>query len=108
EDERGVRLLDFHETEGATVHLARPAVPGVLYLRRFADGQERAVPPSDGAVRLDDLPLTPARALGRGAAHESFGKVFSLAFDVADVAAYRRREDDLAERLEVSRRQEAE
>jgi hypothetical protein len=106
EDERGVRLLDFHQTEGAPVQLARPAVPGTLYLRRISDGEERAVPPSDDAIAMNDLPAAPARAMSRGAAHASFGKVFSLAFDVADVTAYRRREDELQLRLEDERARE--
>jgi hypothetical protein len=103
EDERGVRLLDFNQTGATAVQLARPAVPGTLYLRHLPDGTERAVRPSDGPVSLGALRATPARAMGRGAAHASFGKVFSLAFDVADVAAYRRREDGLALRLEEDR-----
>lgn len=106
EDERGVRLLDFHQTAGAAVQLARPAVPGTLYLRRVSDGEERAVPPSDGPVALNDLSSAPARIASRGAAHASFGKVFSLAFDVADVTAYRRREDELQLRLEEERGRE--
>jgi hypothetical protein len=108
EDERGVRILDFHQTEGATVLLARPAVAGTLYLRRVSDGLERAVPPSDEAIAMDALPSSPARALSRGAAHASFGKVFSLAFDVADVTAYRRREDEVQLRLEDERAREVE
>jgi hypothetical protein len=107
EDERGVRLLDFHQTEGAAVQLARPAVPGTLYLRRVSDGEERAVPPSEEAIALNDLPAGPPRAMSRGAAHASFGKVFSLAFDVADVTAYRRREDELRLRVEDERAREA-
>jgi hypothetical protein len=106
EDERGVRLLDFHQTEGAAVLLARPAVTGPLYLRRVSDGEERTVPPSDEAIALNDLPSAPARTASRGAAHASFAKVFSLAFDVADVTAYRRREDELQLRLEEERGRE--
>lgn len=106
EDERGVRILDFHQTEGAAISLARPAVAGPLFLRRVSDGLERTVPPSDEAIALNTLPSAPPRALSRGAAHASFGKVFSLAFDVADVTAYRRRENELQLRLEDERGRE--
>jgi hypothetical protein len=108
EDERGVRLADFHGAPGADVRLVRPVAPGPLYLRRLSDGAERVVPPSDGPVRLDALPVAPARTAARGAAHEAFGKLFALAFAAADVDTYRARETAEGERLELQQRREVE
>jgi hypothetical protein len=108
EDERGVRLLDFHVAGGAALHLARPAVAGPLYLRRVSDGTERTIPPSDGAVQLDALPVAAPRASVRGAAHESFGKLFTLAFQGADVDAYARRSAQADARFADQQRRESE
>jgi hypothetical protein len=104
EDQRGVRLLDFHRAGGAAVRLARPVAAGPLYLRRVADGAERTVPPSDAPVQLDALPVEPARASGRGAAHEAFDQLFALAFQPDDVGAYRAHEADAEARLEAQER----
>jgi hypothetical protein len=108
EDERGVRLADFHGAPGTDVRLARPVVPGPLYLRRVSDGAERVVPPSEGPVRLDALPIAPARTAERGAAHDAFGKLFALAFTAADVDAYQVRASAEVERLEGQQRREVE
>jgi hypothetical protein len=100
EDAQGVRLLDFHPTAAAPVHLVRPSGQGALYLRRVADGAERLVPRADGVVQLDQLPVTPARSAGRGAAHEAFGKLFAMPFDAAAVLAWQRDQADLEARAE--------
>jgi hypothetical protein len=101
EDDRGVRVLDFHPTAAAPVHLVRPPGQGVLYLRRLADGAERVVPRTDGAVAMDQLPVAPPRSVARGAAHEAFGKLFALPFDAEAVVAWQR------ERVQVEARAEA-
>ena len=98
EDAQGVRLLDFHPTAAAPVHLVRPPGQGPLYLRRVADGAERAVPRSDGVVELAALPVTPARSAGRGAAQEAFNKLFALPFDAAAVLAWQRERADVEAR----------
>jgi hypothetical protein len=108
EDERGVRLLDFHGAPDATVRLARPPAAGPLYLRRLSDGAERTVPPSDAAVDLETLPVAPARSTSRGAAHDSFDRVFALAFQAADVGVYRAHEAEAAARVELQERREVE
>lgn len=90
EDHQGVRVLDFHPTAAAPVHLVRPPGQGVLYLRRLADGAEREVPRTDGVVAMDQLPVAPARSAGRGAAHEAFGKLFALPFSAEAVVAWQR------------------
>jgi hypothetical protein len=95
EDAQGVRLLDFHPAGAAPVHLVRPSGQGPLYLRRVADGAERLVPRTDGVVQLDQIPATPPRSGGRGAAHEAFGKVFALAFDAEAVATWQRERVDV-------------
>jgi hypothetical protein len=89
EDAAGVRLLDFHASGRRPVRLVRPLSTGPLYLRRPGDVGERVVPPSEVAIRLDDLPVEPAAAHSRGAAHHAFSQLFSLAFDEEAVARFR-------------------
>jgi len=104
EDGQGVRLLDFHGTGRAATHLMRPAGEGPLYLRRLPDGGERTIPRPDGVVVLNELPETSPRTQARGAAHEAFGRLFTLAFDDQAVRSWDRREADLQARLEDARR----
>ena len=101
EDAQGVRLVDFHPSAAAPVHLVRPPGQGALYLRRLADGAERLVPRTDGIVAMDQLPMTPARSAGRGAAHEAFGKLFALAFDAQAVSTWQRERADVEARAEA-------
>lgn len=88
EDAQGVRLLDFHGTAATPVHLVRPTSAGPLYLRRVSDGSERTIPPGDGPVRMQTLPLEAPRAGSRGAAHHAFSSIFALPFDEQAVVAY--------------------
>jgi hypothetical protein len=88
EDDRGVRLLDFHGTATTSVHLLRPPGEGPLYLRRVADGLERTVPRIDAVVKMESLPAVPTRAQTRGAAHHAFSQLFTLAFDEAVVTTW--------------------
>lgn len=106
EDARGVRLADFHGSARAPVHLMRPSSEGALYLRRLPDGGERVVPRVDAVVELAALPETPPRAQTRGAAHEAFGRLFTLAFDDQSVRSWDRREGDVQARVEKARRDE--
>ena len=106
EDAQGVRLLDFHGTAGAPTHLLRPSGDGLLYLRRLPEGGERVVPHVDAVVELADLPEVPARAQARGAAHEAFGRLFTLAFDAQSVTAWDRHEADVQARLDRTEREE--
>jgi hypothetical protein len=100
EDAQGVRLLDFHPTAAAPVHLVRPPGQGALYLRRVADGAERLVPRTDGVVELDRIPVAPARSAARGAVHEAFGKLFALPFDAQAVLVWQRERADVEARAE--------
>jgi hypothetical protein len=88
EDGRGVRLVDFHNATGETVHLVRPPPTGRVYVRRLDDGTEFTVPASPSVIALGNLAGTPARVASRGAAQEAFDLLFSLPFDHAVVAAY--------------------
>ena len=83
EDQRGVRVLDFHNAKGRRLRLVRPGGTGNLYLRRLADDQELTVPPADNAVDLTLLAFADPRVTGRGAAHQAFSLIFSLPFDQA-------------------------
>lgn len=84
----GVRLLDFHGTGRSPVRVVRPPGDAPLYLRRPADGAEWVIPRQEGPTQLDALPTLAARAQPRGAAHDAFGKLFTLAFDDTTVAAW--------------------
>jgi len=99
EDAQGVRLLDFHGTAGAPTHLMRPSGEGLLYLRRISDGSERVIPHVDDVVELAELPEAPTRSQTRGAAHEAFGRLFTLAFDAQTVSAWDRHEADVQARF---------
>jgi hypothetical protein len=82
EDERGVRILDFHNGGGQKVALVRPAVAGDLFLRRLDDSREyRLAAGAPDVVAIAGMSPDPPRALGRGAAHASFSMTFSLQFD---------------------------
>jgi hypothetical protein len=83
EDQRGVRVLDFHNAKGRCLRLVRPGGAGNLYLRRLADDQELTVPPADDVVDLAPLAFADPRVAERGAAHQAFSLIFSLPFDEA-------------------------
>lgn len=119
EDQRGVRILDFHGSAGRAVQLMRPVADGPLYLRRDDDGTERVVLPAPGGVDAGSLAVQAGNARPRGAAQLAFGDTFALPFDEDTVAAWRlqsgaveaelraqeeRRQDDLdrAHRLRIA------
>jgi len=82
EDERGVRILDFHNGSGQKVALVRPAAAGDLFLRRLDDNREyRVAADAADVVAIAGVAPEAPRALGRGAAHASFSLTFSLQFD---------------------------
>ena len=83
EDQRGVRVLDFHNAKGRCLRLVRPGGAGNLYLRRLADDQELTVPPADDVVDLAPLAFADPRVAERGAAHQAFSLILSLPFDEA-------------------------
>jgi hypothetical protein len=89
EDDRGVRLLDFHN--GAQkVALVRPAATGDLFLRRLDSGVDYRVPGNADVVTFDALVPDVPRAAARGAAHASFSLAFRLAFDEEFVRGFER------------------
>ncbi len=82
EDERGVRILDFHNGAGQNVALVRPAATGDLYLRRLSDNREyRVAAGAADVVAIAGMSAHDPRTLGRGAASASFRLTFSLQFD---------------------------
>jgi len=81
ENPQGVRFLDFHNAPGRGFRLVRPGGADQLYLRRMEDGWEATVPPSDERTTLANLPLSNPGVVERGAAHQAFSRIFSLAFD---------------------------
>jgi|HubBroStandDraft_1064217.scaffolds.fasta_scaffold28826_2 hypothetical protein len=88
EDERGVRLLDFHNAPGQSVHLVRPPPTGHVYVRRLDDDAEFTVPASPSVIALADLDSAPPRIASRGAEHEAFSLIFSLPFGSGVVDSY--------------------
>ncbi|HEY3451436.1 MAG TPA: caspase family protein [Myxococcales bacterium] len=90
EDPRGVRLADFHNAQGQALKLVRPmSMPGPLYLRRLSDEKEYAIGGTeDDVVALSSLEAAEPRVHGRGAAHDSFQKLFELPFDQTVVAGF--------------------
>lgn len=89
ENADGVRLADLHGSPGASARLLRPASASSLFLREAGSHLEFAIPNQPEVVKLAMLEPAMARAIERGAAHESFGKLFSLPFDLNVVESYR-------------------
>ncbi len=102
EDGNGVRLLDFHGSATAPVHLIRPSGDGPLFLRRLADGTEWTIPRVDGVVEVDRLPRAVARVRSRGAAHHAFSQTFALAFDDTAVTEWRQEEAETRVRFDAA------
>jgi hypothetical protein len=100
EDARGVRLADFNNAPGHALRMIRPAV-GELFLRKLAptpDGEvEYVMEAAPAVLRLEDLLPRPSTAQARGAAHESFRLLFSLAFSQQVVDTFVVRGPDVAE-----------
>ena len=80
EDARGVQVAEFHNGPDQPVSLVTPAQSTPLYLRRLDDDVEFDIPMTFGAVRLADLSPTRPSVAQRGAAAQSFGQIFTLAF----------------------------
>lgn len=90
EDSRGVRLADFHSGKGQPLQLLRPLMAGEsLFLRRLPDQAEFAVAHGEDVLALAAIAEQPPRVRQRGAAHESFQKLFELPFDRTIAAEYR-------------------
>jgi len=82
EDERGVRVMDFHNGTQQKVAVVRPASPGDLFLRRFDDNREyRVALDAPEVVTFDQLVATEPHVTARGAVDASFNLTFSLQFD---------------------------
>ncbi|MGC4117527.1 MAG: caspase family protein [Myxococcales bacterium] len=88
EDQRGVRLADFHNAQGQALKLVRPLSAGALYLRRLSDEKEFAIGGAEEVVALSSIEAAEPRVHGRGAAHDSFQRLFELPFDRAVVAEF--------------------
>jgi hypothetical protein len=81
EDERGVRVLDFHNSEGKKTSLYLPITLGPLFLKRLSDHVEYVVPTTAGQLRLASLSSSNWESGTRGAAHLAFKQLFALPFD---------------------------
>jgi hypothetical protein len=88
EDAHGVRIADAHNAPGQTLSLVRPGPGSPLFLRSASDEREFPLEPEPEVLALADLPQGESRVRRRGAAHESFGLVFSLPFSNDVVASY--------------------
>jgi len=88
EDERGVRLADIHNGNGAA-YLLRPRSGGKLYLRRVRDDHEVVVPLVPTVVAVAELTPEEGRIAERGAANDAFESLFALPFDRSVVQSFR-------------------
>lgn len=90
EDGRGVRVADFHNAPGQSLHLIRLASVGPLYLRLVGNGasDEYVMDAAPAVLRFDDLRPGTVAAQPRGAANDSFQLLFSLPFSQAVVDAF--------------------
>lgn len=105
ENADGVRLADLHGAPGTTTQLLRPAPASPLFLREAGSHLEFAIPSQPEVIKLAMLEPAVARTGERGAAHESFARLFALPFDEGAVAAYRFRPlPDLAAEDRAERR----
>nr|WP_153866728.1 MULTISPECIES: caspase family protein [Myxococcaceae] len=88
EDAQGVRLAELHSGAGQRTWLVRPAGRGPLWVRRVDDGTEYRIGDTPEVVHLAQLTAQPPRTASRGAAHEAFGRIFSLPYSRAEVERY--------------------
>jgi hypothetical protein len=79
EDDRGVRIADFHNDTNQPAYLVRPRQSGRLYLRR-SDDIEYVIPPGPDLVALADLSPSEPRTRARGAANDAYELLFALPF----------------------------
>jgi hypothetical protein len=85
ENARGVRLADFNNGAGQTLHLIREADLGALYLHRVGEDSEYVLDGAPDVLRFEDLRPQATSVASRGAAHESFSLLFTLPFSEQDV-----------------------
>lgn len=90
EDERGVRMVDFHSDRTQSVRILAPR-KGVLYLRNQRSNREYTIPAGADATLASLVPRTP-RSRTRGAAGHAFKRLFALPFGAAVVHGYQRRD----------------
>jgi hypothetical protein len=88
EDQNGVYLAQFHNESGERVHLVRPRGAGRVYLQRLPDAKEYVIEEEPDVVSTTGLALVEPRAQARGAAHESFSKMFELPFGRGNVSGF--------------------
>ncbi|MEZ4270478.1 MAG: caspase family protein [Myxococcota bacterium] len=81
ENNQGVRIAEFHNSREQDVRLVRSRASGPLFLRRVGGSREYFIPDQPGALNIADLKTKRSRSRGRGAAHESFKRLFEVAFD---------------------------
>ncbi|MCA9671161.1 MAG: caspase family protein [Myxococcales bacterium] len=92
EDAVGTRLADLHP--GARARLAVIIPRGKLFVRDPSSHREYAIPAGTQPVELSRVAARASTSRARGAAHESFSKLFSRAYDAAALSAYRARPRD--------------
>jgi Caspase domain len=82
EDNNGVRILDFHNANGQSLHIIRPAGPLSL---AFDDAEHRSVevelPEGQSATQIATLEPRERTTLARGGADSAFRRLFELPFD---------------------------
>jgi hypothetical protein len=92
ENDLGVRLADLNPAANHEMRFARHSGP--LFVRLVPESTEDpvteyAIPPALDVVSLADIEPTAPRVAMRGAAHESFTRLFTLPFNLDTVRSYR-------------------
>jgi hypothetical protein len=89
EDERGVRLADFHSASTSSVRLWK--APGRTWLHRVggADEVELAIDPAADVVNVASIVPGEARVRARGAEQQAFSQLFQQPFNADAVSAWR-------------------
>lgn len=86
EDRNGVRLIDFHNATGETVHLLWPKGALPLFVYQEDGSEEVQLDAAAGALVLAQAPKRTRRAVARGAADHAFRSLFALPFSGKSVA----------------------
>jgi hypothetical protein len=89
EDERGVRLADFHNSNEQKLELLLPDGPDPLYLERADSSDEFVLPKQAEPIRLSQLVKQKVAVHTRNAAAHAFDHLFALPFDEKAVDQYR-------------------
>ncbi len=106
EDSNGVRIFDFHNANGQSLHMVRPAGPLSL---AFDDSEHRSVevdlPEGQNATQIATLVPRERTTLARGGADNAFRRLFELPFESRALQQIQVHTDDYFSVLEKADRE---